>query len=230
MEPQTAEMILYAITAVAGVAWVIGMQFVVRSFRLSQGGELPEAARADDVSTSPPSPPPGLIAGSVELDGSPAELSRKAAAALAAQPSGSQELLKILKREDDQVTFQGTGYSSFGQPVPSRIGYGQLRFTAVGRQRTMVDYAVSAAGGRWLLRTAAGFVVLGLAAIVAGFWLMQSYVIPSVVPGVRPQVVQMLQVSHFLWPQFLCAGLFRAARRGVRTRFEALVHNLPYGT
>jgi hypothetical protein len=91
-----------------------------------------------------------------------------------------------------------------------------------------VDYAIAIPQGRVLLVLGAVFQLLGLIALVGGFFAIVTWVVPNPDPGVRAQSVQMMQVVHFLWPPFLLGGLYRMRRRTVQARFEILVNNLPY--
>ena len=75
---------------------------------------------------------------------------------------------------------------------------------------------------------AAIFLVLGVIALVTGFVLVNTLVVPNRDPAVRGQTLQMLQVGHFLWPPFLFGGLYRRQYTAVRARFDTLIHNLPY--
>jgi len=72
------------------------------------------------------------------------------------------------------------------------------------------------------------FQVLGLIAIVVGYWAIATYVIPSPDPGVRWQAVQMVQAVHFLWPPFLFGARYRRSVREVTAQFQALANNLPF--
>jgi hypothetical protein len=72
------------------------------------------------------------------------------------------------------------------------------------------------------------FQAAGLLALVVGCWAVYTYVASSPDPAVRWQTFQMAQAVHFLWPPFLCGGLYRRGARAVAAQFEALAHNLPY--
>jgi hypothetical protein len=104
---------------------------------------------------------------------------------------------------------------------------GRFRFRPVG-SRTRIEYAIEAPSGRVLIAIGWLFIVMGLAALAAGCWIMFAYVIPSANPGVRGQAVQMVQVCHLLWPPFLFAALSRQPARMIQARVSAMIHNLPY--
>jgi hypothetical protein len=181
-------------------------------------GGLPEAGRLEKP---PDAVPEGLIVGHAEIPGTPAELSAKAAAILA------KEQLKIVQRTDDRVVFEGAGLPSMSV-IGQYVRRGELRFSPTRSGQTGVDYAIAVPEARWLLTLGGVFQALGLVALVAGFFAMTIWVIPSPLPGVRGQSLQMVQVIHFLWPPFLFGVVYRMRRRAVQARFEVLVHNLPY--
>ena len=184
-------------------------------------GELGTPLEAGRLEKSAYAVPEGLIVGHAEIPGTPADLSAKAAAILA------KEQLKIVERTETRVVFEGAGpglMSAVGQYVRR----GELRLTAIGGDRTGVDYAIAVPEGRTLLKVAALVQILGLVALAGGFYLMTTLVVPSPNPAVRAQSLQMMQVIHFLWPPFLFGGVYRMRRRAVQARFEILVNNLPY--
>ena len=81
---------------------------------------------------------------------------------------------------------------------------------------------------RRLLLGGAIFQILGLAAISAGFWLLNAYVADAADPAVRVQAIQMVQVFHFLWPPFLFGVLNRKRHGALRKAFDTFVRNLPF--
>jgi hypothetical protein len=105
---------------------------------------------------------------------------------------------------------------------------GEILFTSAGMDRTKVEYRIELSRGQGLLLAGRILLVLGLMALVGGFWLIRTYVVPNPNPGIRGQVVQMVQVVHFLWPPFLFGGLYRMRIKAIRNAFDAFIHNLPY--
>jgi hypothetical protein len=234
MTPEVAQAVVYSITAVGAVVWVSGLLFLIHSVPKSSGGNgvwpaplggmgnMPAPSEAGRLEKSPCETPRGLIVGRAEIPGTPGDLSAKAAAILA------KEQLKILQRTDQRVVFEGVGPNLSGPAVGQHVRRGELRFTATGGDRTGVDYAIAVPEWRGLLMAGAIVQGLGLVALVAGFFAMITWVVPNPNPAIRGQSFQMLQVVHVLWPPFLLGTLHRMRRRTVRTRFEVLVHNLPY--
>jgi hypothetical protein len=241
MTAEAAQGVVYLITAIAAGVWFAALQFLIRSiprrprgtgdWPLGGTGVSPVLVGATDamrgsleerrLAKSAYAVPEGLVVGHAEIPGTPADLSAKAAAILA------KEQLKIVQRTDDRVAFEGAGpavMSTVGQFVRR----GELRLTAMGGDRTGVDYAIAVPGQRWLLTLGWVFQAIGIVALVAGFFLTTFLVVPSPIPEIRWQSVQMVQVLHFIWPPFLLGGMYRLRRRTVRARFEVLVHNLPY--
>ncbi len=217
MNAANAEMLLYAITAVAVVAWVEGLRFLTATIRKEKkGGE--EFAKADDPA------PANIIFGSAEVQGSAAELSQKAAAVMAARS------IKICEKTDESIVFETPKEFIPGSNINLPPLSGQMRFTPLSAQTTRVDYALAKPRVRVLLILGFVFQALGLIAIIAGFLLIYFLAVPNPNPGVRWQTVQMVQVVHFLWPPFLFAGLYRKSASFVRAQFDTFIHNLPFLT
>jgi hypothetical protein len=214
MTTETAQVILVSVTTLASAVWLIGLWFLVASYRTGRTEQLP-----DHFSHSEQLPKNWFL-GSVEVDGQPGALVEQAASLLVRAGSGS---LKIVERTADRLAFEQIGLTPLGLPKQ-----GQLRFTSVGSGRTRIDYAVEPPGLRLLLWLGGIFQACGLVALVAGGWAISEYCVPSPDPNIRAQAVQMLQVAHFLWPPFLCGALYRHRRRALTNQFDFLVRNLPH--
>jgi hypothetical protein len=220
MDIDTAQFVLIAIAASGAVVWLIGLQFLLSTFRrdrerfrqTSDGVDLGQAS-------------PHLVAGSVEVDGEPAELSVKAASVLAKGLAGWTPF-KIRERTDNRLTFENIA-SNVNQPGHF-LREGQLRFSPAGHGRTRIDYAIGLKAGSGMFWLAMAFQGLGLAALVGGFLLLWFLVVPDPNPAVRVQVVQMVQAVHFLWPPFLVGALYRRGRSTVVNALDLLISNLPY--
>ncbi len=224
MTAETARLVLFAITAVALVVWVIGLRFLILSAKLPE-----RSGRGQDDRFGPEEPTSqNLVVGSAEVEGQAADLLAKATAALANQAMGRLGQFRILERTDDCVSFEGSGANPGSKSGGQLIRRGQFQFTPLGGGRTTIDYAIDVSSGRGLLIAGAAVQVLGLVAIVAGFLLIHTLVLPNPKPAVRGQVLQMIQVVHFLWPPFLFGGLYRYRHRLVRDGLKTFVHNLPY--
>ncbi len=224
MNAETARLVLFAITAVAMVTWVIGLRFLIRSAKVPG-----RAGRGQEDRFGPEQPTPkNLVVGNAEVEGQAADLLAKATAALASQAMGALGQFRILQRTDDCVTFEGSGPSHGSKSGGQIIRRGQFQFTPLGGSRTAIDYAIDVSSGRGLLIGGAVAQILGLIAIVVGFLLIYTLVLPNPEPAVRGQVFQMFQVVHFLWPPFLFGGLYRYRHRLVRDGLKTFVHNLPY--
>lgn len=220
MDPEAARLLVLGIAAVGGVVWFTAWQFHRRTFgrpRATAGNaQLPLDEQPED-----------WIIGSAELPGEPERLAGQAAATLAA--GGSQHLppLRIVDVSEGRVAFEGGGDRADAKPTAYIIS-GELRFTAIGAEKTAVDYAVVVGSSRGLKIGSAIFLSLGLVALVGGTWAMLAFVASNPNPEVRWQSFQMFQIIHVLWPPFLFAGIDRVRRRAVRSTMDTLVHNLPY--
>jgi hypothetical protein len=215
MTAAAAEMLLYAITAVAVAAWVAGLEFLVATVRKGKKG-------AAELATLGDPPPANLIYGSAEVEGNAAALSQRAAAVLAAKS------VRISERTDEKIVFETPKEIIPGQTFNLPALSGQLLFTALTAQTTRVDYAVAKPHVRALLILGFVFVALGIAAIVTGFLLIYFLAVKSPSPAVRWQTVQMVQVVHFLWPPFLFGGIYRKSVSLVKVQFDTFIHNLPF--
>ncbi len=223
MDSQTAETLLYSITAVGAVVWVIGLHFLVRSFSSEAKKEEAEWAQASEER-----PPANWICGSADVEGQPPTLIPRAIAALVKGYARGIGSAKILERGDDRIVFEGVTDFLRRRQSPFRIRIAQIRFTSLENNRTRIDYAVQETGARWLLWVGAGFQCAGLIALVAGFLLVRVFLVANPSAAARTQTIQMMQCVHFLWPPFLFAGIYRIGRRAVRNGLDLLVHNLPY--
>ena len=221
MDAQTAQLVLYAITAIGAVVWLAGLRFLIASYRAGK----PPPAEQFDLGEPPPD---NLVLGAVEVEGRPADLAREAASVLAKENMGPPGQLKILQRTDDRVAFEGIGQHPGSRSLGQCAGRGQLRFRPAGGDRTCIDYRIELSGGRGLLLGGAICQLTGLIALIVGFWAIGAYVVPNQDPAIRGQTFQMAQVVHFLWPPFLFGALYRRRRRAVRDGLEILIHNLPY--
>jgi hypothetical protein len=232
VDMRTAEYVLYGITAIGAVVWLLGLEFLIATIRRDRRTDAQEYGlfAADEART-----PGKLILGAAEVDGQAAELSARAASVLA--NVGMSGLLKILERTDDRIVFEGMGGGhggAVGYNVPTsvltwgRFQRGQILLKPVRSNRTRIEYALETPGGLGLIWGGVAFQFVGLVALVVGVWAMISYVVSNPDPVVRYQVFQMIQVANFLWPSFLFCALHRQRGRALRAGFDALIHNLPY--
>jgi hypothetical protein len=215
MTAAAAEMLLYAITAVALAVWVGGLEFLHATVRKSKKG-IDEFAKFDEP------PPASLIYGSAEMEGNAAELSQKAAMLLAAKSA------KILQCTDEMIDFETSSDYLSGQRFNIPVLHGQLRFTPLSAQTARVDYAIAKPRSTILLTLAFVFQALGFVAIITGFLAIYFLVVPNQNPAIRSQTVQMIQVIHFLWPPYLFAFLHRKIVAVIKTQFDTFIHNLPF--
>jgi hypothetical protein len=224
MNVETAQMVLVAITALAALVWLTGLQFLISSARKEQRREPLDSTGSEAVGPSEGS----LLTGAVEIDGQPALLASKAASLLARSGLFPGVPVKILEKSDGHVRFEQVDPYAHGQAAGRGLRGGQFSFLPLGGGRTRVEWVVELAAMRWLLRLGAVFQVAGLLAIIAGCWAILTFIVPSPNPAIRWQVVQMVQVVHLLWPPFLFGALYRRTRRLVAARLDALAHNLPF--
>jgi hypothetical protein len=213
MTPETAQLVLALITVVALTAWVAGVQFLVNAARQPAP---PEGMHEPEL-------PGDWVHTSVEVAGDAAELSAKATALLVGESAGVGQV-RIVERSDQRIAFETAGEAN---PVCPGLRRGELRFSASGG-RTRIDAFLQVDRMSWMLWLGGLFSALGLIAIIAGCWVIYTFVTTSPDLAVRWQTLQMMQVVHFLWPPFLFGVLFRRLSRFSQNRFETLLTNLPY--
>ncbi len=223
MDNQTAQLVLYAITAVGFAIWLAGLAFLVASARADRP-EPTEPADRFILEPEAASIRTGWVSGGTEVPGSAAELSKRLTDALV-QPLKTGFQVKIRERTESCVGYEIVGIGPVGVGV-HRPRRGTVLFKPITAERTWVAYHVEGLGGRWMLAVAGLFQVLGLAALIGGVWACQAYLLPN--PIRRLQVVQMVQAAHLLWPPFLFIGLYRTRNRMIRRGFDTLIGNLPY--
>ncbi len=221
METEPSTWIVIALTAVGAVAWLAGLAVMARATRELRARVQDASARFDIEERSAA----GTLVGEGEVDGRPEGLSEKLAGLLARDGMPPFGPVKIVACDRGELVFESAGLNP--GMAAGNIRGGRFRFCPVG-SRTRIEYAIEAPSGRVLIAIGWLFIVLGLAALVAGCWIMFAYVIPSPNPGVRGQAVQMVQVCHLLWPPFLFAALSRQPARMIQARVSAMIHNLPY--
>ncbi len=217
MERETAEIVLYALTAALCLVWVSGLAFLLRTSGSARASDRPHEADLLEPMGA------GWIAGELEVEGEPSALAAAAARALASASVAGPETLRILSATEGGVVWEATGVQGARWPGLKKAG---LRFSpgaAPGRARAA--YAVRPCS-RGFLAIAWTLQLLGLLAIAGGFVLIRTLVVSSDEPAVRWQVFQILQAAHFLWPPFLFAGIYRSGRRTLRKRIETFIANL----
>jgi hypothetical protein len=224
VDSDTAKVVLAGIAGVAVIIWLSGFQFLVWTSREARDqtgegdGALDEVASAEGT----------VLTGAAEVDGEPGQLAARTASLLARGALFPNVPLKVVEASNGHVRFERIETGGEGQAADRWLRQGQLSFSSLPGGRSRVEWAVELSNMHWLLRLGAMFLIAGLIAIVVVFWVLLTYVVPSPAPGIRWQVVQMVQVVHLLWPPFLCAALYRRGRRGVAARMQALANNLPY--
>jgi hypothetical protein len=216
MDPQTAHLIVNIIAPIALVVWLAGLRFLLASAREPR---VDTESNADEAMKALP------IQGTVEVDGEPETLASRAASLLAKGIPGQIGPLPIVSRTADAVVFEGNK-ATLG--LERYVRQGAIHFEPLDQGRTRIDFAMDFTRGKGLLWGGMIFQLLGLAAIVVCFWVMNAYVADSPNPAIRAQAVQILQVSHFLWPPFLFGNLYRKRYEGLQSALEMFLRNLPH--
>jgi hypothetical protein len=225
MSTETAEIVLAIITAIGVAVWISALQFLLKITRFDKKPALPAGDGTAEAL------PANWFVGSMDVDGEPDALLDRAVSMLVSSVAPNPWAmgpLKIRERGKDRIIFENPGGMGPGMMGQGLFRQGRLVFSAAPGQRTHIDYALELTSSRWMLSVAWCCQGAGLLALIVGFWIIYNYCVPSLNPGVRMQTVQMLQTSHFLWPPFLFAGLYRQRRQMLLGSFETLLNNLPY--
>jgi hypothetical protein len=224
MEETTAQIILYAFAAVEAIVWLAALVYLIRSPSAGRSGV---ATNLDGLAGSDRAPA-GVVYGGADLNGAAEDLSKRAAAIIAKESLGTLGQIKIEEQTDDTIRFERLALAPSGQSAWATLRRGEMHFTPAGAGRTRVEYLLEVSRGRGLLLAAFLVQIAGLIALVTAALLMETYVVNNPDPEVRYQVIQMVQVVHFLWPPFLLAYLYRRSRRQAAAWFDTMVHNLTY--
>jgi hypothetical protein len=220
MDTDTARIVAGSITAVGAVVWLAGLWFLLAPScrrNVSPPQDIIEGTLLEGKLD-------GWLSGSDEVEGDPGKLASRAALVLATGHSNGAGQVQILEKDDHHLRFE---WMRCGRNQ-MHAGHGELRFTRLTPGRTLVDWAVQPSSGSGLLWAGGVFLVVGLFALVGGCWAVTTFFALSSEAAVRGQTLQMLQVSHFLWPPFLFGALYRARGRGMAAQLESLIHNLPF--
>src|ERR1700722_17213430 len=111
MDPDSARMLLLAITAVAVIVWLFGLRFLIVAYRTAKPGDGEDSSGTDLAHRSSKNG----MSGNVEVEGQPGVLAARAASVLA---KGSLlGPVKILKEGDDRILFERLGPGSVNQPA-----------------------------------------------------------------------------------------------------------------
>jgi hypothetical protein len=222
LDEMIARRLLDGIALGAIVVWFIGLIALLWAWQRDYfPPEEKDEVFDPDLDSGPPGP---RLSGSAVVPGDPESLSFRAADILARWLVPGA--LVIEQRYSNRVVFTSTGLAGAWGLGGCRRGV--LDFRALSLDRTRVDYTLTVNPRRWLLAVGSVIQVLGLVVLVGGYWALSNYIAPSLNPGLRYQVVQMLQVVHLLWPPILMAFLYRKVRESTAAQIRGLVQNLPY--
>ena len=209
-------LILYAITAIALVAWITGLQFLIASAR---------EPRVDDEFSSHDTAKSLPIQGTAEVEGEPETLASRAMSALAKGNAGVLGPVRIVVRTADSVVFNGDPAST---GLGSIIRQGAIHFTRLGQGKTRADYAVDVPRGKALLLGGAILQMLGLTAIATGFWLLSTYVADAPNPAIRAPSSPDGPGGPLPLAAVPMWGALPQAAWGLAGALETFIRNLPY--
>ncbi len=201
--------LVWLVIQLAGVtAWIFGLRSYRRTFGAGERG--PER-------------------GSVTVPRPPETLCKEIAERLTEQSTGLS--VRILACDPSAVRVRLFPMASSDAAMAQRPGDGavlQCRLEPEG-EGTHLTWTVDARPLNRLFRTGMK-VILGLAflALLFAAVVMPTLVIPSQEEALRWQVVQTMQVLHFLWPPFVLAFVANRRRAMVEARTGDMLANLPF--
>lgn len=221
VDPEVAQVVFFAITAIGIAVWIAGLQFLSGSRRAVKATQADESVLTDLPSTAARN----RLAGSAEVDGQPRTGGQGGVT------PGTGGASRVRSRQDRGENrrhrhLRAAGHADLA--VARGFRRGELRFAGAGQGRTRVDWVAELADRSVFLWLGGLFQVLGLLGLVVGGWAIYTYVLPSPNPAVRWQSVQIVQAVHFLWPPFLFGTRYRRGVTDVAAQFEALANNLPH--
>ncbi len=218
MSPTVAAVVVQVIAAVALIVWLLALRSILAATRAHRTGREPADGRPAELEGHR-----AVIEDSVELDGAVDALASRAASSLArgGPPLGP---FRIVDRSAGRIAFEGTPQGT------SRIavGSGELRLEGLASGRVRATWWLRLERAERALIAAQVVQLVGLVAILCGYWAVMTWVVASPTPGVRGQSFQFFQVGHLLWPPFLFAHRYKKMLITVREGFRTLVCNLPF--
>jgi hypothetical protein len=203
MKLELARTILVLILSAGAIAWFAALLFHRRTFawRLPRPDE-PEATEE------------------VEIPAEPAVVRRRILATLRGGLAGLGPVA-LGDQAEDRVAGELWFAARSRKPVRFEIS---LR---PGSGSTLATCRLRGLPGGWMRIVSAAFVYgLSPATLAAAAVIFPRAVLGSDDPAVRGQVVQAIQVIHFLWPPFLFCGLTRYLRRLTVGAFRTLLRNM----
>lgn len=227
MSPETADLVLYLITGVACVVWMVAFRclWLLDHPKLTQTDDVDDrydvAQETQAVSTKGDEHLVSASSASLQVVGRFEELSSR----LARQIAQKLPAAKITAQSPQAIVLEPI---SFGQWMGfARI---DISLAPIGENLTEISRTVwqqrsQAPQWAWWLSG------IGMVAIIAGFAVIKTLVVNHPHPAVRWQTVQMVQVIHLLWPPFLAVAFAKARKTAGLTiagMLDGLITNLPY--
>lgn len=228
MSETTARMVLLGLAAVGGAFWVFTATWFMGVVRAARAAESdPEGGFNDpEADWNGPGRP-----GSIEMNGRPEDLAAKLAGELARHGLAGAPVT-VLGVDRGRVRFEVVGFAAPGSgrgscSTKSRKR-GEVNFRRGKGETSVAEIQLDGSASRGLLVAGGVVLVLGLVGLIAGFVGLNTYVAGSPKPGVRAQVIQMVQCVHLLWPPWLFGTIYRRMNDALVESLGARVANLPF--
>lgn len=229
MTPDTADLVLYLITGVACVVWMIAFRCLWRlnhplAAVVPAGGDSDRYEVSHDTAEPLAEAENELIcvaSGKTEIAANYDQLSLR----LARQIAQKMPAARIVSQSPQAIVLEPIGFGNW-------MGFARvdIALSPMGDQRTEISHQVwqqrsQAPAWAWWLSG------IGIVVIVVGYALIKTLVVNHPNPAVRWQTVQMVQVIHFLWPPFLAVAFAKArttAAEAMAGMLDGVITNLPY--
>ena len=124
MDPEVAQVVLAAITAVGAGVWLVALRFLINSARNVRAAQ-PQALAETDLAGEGHD---GWLSGSAEVEGDASTLASRAAAILARGDPFTLGHVKILEKADYYVRFERAEAGVANRPAGYWFRRGELRF------------------------------------------------------------------------------------------------------
>ncbi len=202
ISPETAGYILWSITGVGALAWLLALRGYLKASALGGGAESSwakvvagsAADVADGLARALTSPSWGSL---------PLLVKREGDNLLAAVPTGKPRLRSVPCFSRCAVELRPVGGE--GTEVIFRMDFGVARGRALGTARVLLG--------------------AGLVLLIGLPLFLHFFVVSSDVPAMRFQVIQAIHIGHLLWPPWLCYALYKRSRRATEMFLDAASAN-----
>jgi len=212
---ETAQTILFCITAAGAICWALGLLGWARMGSIRSG----ETEERDPNGGAPRR----MLTRVKVVDGEPCDVADGLVRTMATPSWGTVPLL--VKRDGDGLLVAVPRDEPRLRSVPcfSRCA---VELRALGAGKTEVKFRMDFGTVRSRARRVSGvLLVAGLLLLIALPLCLYLFALPSESGAVRGQVLQAIHVGHLLWPPWLIYAIHNRTRRGTEMYLDAAANN-----